>query len=70
MLIFRRSNCISTASGIVTLFRWLFSTQVTRVTCVLTQSSFCQMVESPDTYLGFKTWFMTYFVIVYQNYII
>ena len=31
MLIFRRSNCISTASGIVTLFRWLFSTQVRRV---------------------------------------
>ena len=31
MLIFRRINCISTASGIATLFRWLFSTQVTRV---------------------------------------
>ena len=30
MLIFRRTNCISTASGIVTLFVWLFSTQVTR----------------------------------------
>ena len=27
MLILRRSNCISTASGIATLFRWLFSTQ-------------------------------------------
>ena len=33
MLIFRRSNCISTSSGIVTLFRWLFSTQVTRGHC-------------------------------------
>ena len=28
MLILRRSNCISTASGIVTVCRWLFSTQV------------------------------------------
>jgi len=30
VLIFRRSNCIITASGIATLFGWLFSTQVTR----------------------------------------
>jgi len=30
VLIFRRTNCISTASGIVTVFGWLFSTQVTR----------------------------------------
>ena len=28
MLILRRSNCTSTASGIVTLFRLMFSTQV------------------------------------------
>jgi len=28
MLILRRSKCISTASGIVTLFRWLFNTHV------------------------------------------
>jgi len=26
----QEDNCISTASGIVTIFRWLFSTQVTR----------------------------------------
>ena len=26
----QEDNCISTASGIVTLFRWMFSTQVTR----------------------------------------
>jgi hypothetical protein len=26
MLIFRRSNCIITASGIVTLYKWLYST--------------------------------------------
>ena len=33
----QEDNCINTASGIVTLFRWLFSTQVTSplVTCVL-----------------------------------
>ena len=31
MLIFRRTNVISTASGIVTVFRWLYSTQVTTV---------------------------------------
>ena len=30
MPIFRRTNCISAASGIVTVFRWLFSTEVTR----------------------------------------
>ena len=27
MLIFRRSNCIITASGVVTLCKWLYSTQ-------------------------------------------
>jgi len=30
MLIFRRTNCISTASGTVTVFRWPFSIQATR----------------------------------------
>jgi len=30
MLIFSRTNCISTASGIVTLLRSLYSTQATR----------------------------------------
>ena len=35
MPIFRRLNCISTASGIVTVFRWLFSTQVTGRLCTV-----------------------------------
>ena len=33
MLILRRPNCIGTASGIVTLFRWLFSTQIKKGFC-------------------------------------
>jgi len=47
-------NCISTASGIVTVFRLLFSTQVTRrqsplATCVL--NSHLQTVTIPDAVL-------------------
>jgi len=54
MLIFRRANCISTASGIVTVFGLLFSTQVTGyksplITCVLNSNP--KRVMIPDAVL-------------------
>jgi len=52
MLILRKSNCINTASGIVTLFRLQFSTQVKRgllLTCVL--NSYLKRVTIPDAVL-------------------
>ena len=48
----QEDNCISTVSGIVTVFRWLFSTEVTKsppVTCVL--NSHLKTVTIPDTVL-------------------
>ena len=47
----QEDNCISTASGIVTVFRWLFSTQVTAglVTCVL--NSHLKTLMIPDAVL-------------------
>ena len=53
---FQEDNCINTASGFVTLFRWRFSTQVIRqdkrsplVTCVL--NSHPKRVTIPDAVL-------------------
>jgi len=40
-------NCINTASGIVTLFRWLFSTQVTRGLSTHTIGSQCLIYIPP-----------------------
>jgi len=53
MLISRRTNCIGTASGIVTVFRRPFSTQATKrlviLTCVL--NSHLKRVTIPDAVL-------------------
>jgi hypothetical protein len=50
----QEDNCFSTASGIVTLFRWLFSTQFTKgrsplVTCIL--NSHLRRITIPDAVL-------------------
>ena len=47
----QEDNCVDTTSGIVTLFGWLFSTQVTRglVPCVL--NSYTKRVTIPDAVL-------------------
>jgi len=45
MLILKENNCISTASGIVTLFRWLFSTQFTNL-CIMLVKNFYQSLNS------------------------
>jgi hypothetical protein len=42
MLIFRRTNCIITASGIVTLCKGLYSTQV--------ESTFCSLLSTGVLY--------------------
>jgi len=48
MLIFRRSNCIATASGIVTLHKQLFSALVESGTLNRALNSCLQRVTIPD----------------------